>query len=124
MSCHHAAVGECTLDTCLDHNIPQYSSVHALNAAHTSHIHTTAVATVATLSNPLHKMVTKRHSHVVYLQMVRWDAIAANLGRQLEMVLGDALLSAAFVCYCGAFTGPYRCDDVITQNLHQGPTPA
>jgi hypothetical protein len=42
-------------------------------------------------------------------EAVRWQATADELQAQMGALVGDVLLSAAVLCYCGAFTGAYRC---------------
>lgn len=39
---------------------------------------------------------------------VRWSQSAEDLGRAIELLVGDVFVSAAVISYQGAFTAPYR----------------
>lgn len=43
-------------------------------------------------------------------EKTRWTENAANLGRQMDALCGDMLISAAVIAYLGPFTVPYRND--------------
>lgn len=43
-------------------------------------------------------------------EKTRWTENATNLGKQMESLSGDMLISAAVIAYLGPFTVPYRND--------------
>lgn len=44
------------------------------------------------------------------VEKIRWTAIASGLRISLDNVIGDILLSSAFIAYLGSFPKPYRID--------------
>ena len=47
------------------------------------------------------------------VEKIRWTEIASKLRISLDNVIGDILLSSAFIAYLGSFSKPYR-DDLLS----------
>jgi dynein heavy chain len=46
-------------------------------------------------------------------EKTRWEAQIIDLDEQYQKLIGDSILSAAFMSYCGPFPSEYR-DDLIS----------
>lgn len=49
---------------------------------------------------------------------VRWQETAHQIGKDMELLLGDVFISAACIAYYGAFTGSYRCGFFVPSERH------
>ena len=80
--------------------------------------YTTTTSTMAAYKAELHSLQVKidRGDKLISGlsgEKTRWEATLIELDEQFEKLIGDCILAAAFMSYCGPFPSEYR-DSLIT----------